>query len=274
MKKILLVFDGSNFSEAAFEFARRLNELHPILLTCAFLPHTELMQLWSYADAAASSLFMPAAKENEAAQLQEHIEHFTKQCKAANIDYRVHKDYFDFSLSELIKESRFADLVILGNETFYENNDTGISKSHLTDVLHDAKCPVLLVPENFKFPESIILSFDGSDDSIYAIKQFTYLFPELTDRETILVYASEVPDAALPEKNLTEELLSIHFSNLSFYTLEANPGEYFGTWLSEKKSTMLVSGSYGRSRLSALFRKSFAASIIEARQLPIFIAHR
>ena len=37
MKKILLAFDVTDFSEGIFEFARaRLNELHPVLLTGVF----------------------------------------------------------------------------------------------------------------------------------------------------------------------------------------------------------------------------------------------
>ena len=38
MKKILIAFDGTHFSDGAFEFARRVNELQPILLTGVFLP--------------------------------------------------------------------------------------------------------------------------------------------------------------------------------------------------------------------------------------------
>ena len=42
MKKIILAFEGTHFSEGAFEFARKLNELRPILLTGVFLPQTEV----------------------------------------------------------------------------------------------------------------------------------------------------------------------------------------------------------------------------------------
>ena len=37
MKKVVIAFDGNHFSEGAFEFVRRLNELQPILLTGVFL---------------------------------------------------------------------------------------------------------------------------------------------------------------------------------------------------------------------------------------------
>ena len=55
MKKVLLVFDGTNFSEGAFEFVRRLNELQPLLVTAVFTPQVDYASLWSYASAAAAS---------------------------------------------------------------------------------------------------------------------------------------------------------------------------------------------------------------------------
>jgi hypothetical protein len=49
MKKILLAFDDSHFSTGAFEFARQLNDLRPILLTGVFIPQLSYANLWSYA---------------------------------------------------------------------------------------------------------------------------------------------------------------------------------------------------------------------------------
>ena len=41
MKKVLIAFDNGHFSKGGFEFARRLNELQPILLTGVFLPNVD-----------------------------------------------------------------------------------------------------------------------------------------------------------------------------------------------------------------------------------------
>ena len=38
--------------------------------------------------------------------------------------------------------------------------------------VHDAECPVLIVPEDCPFPVNVILAYDGSDDSVFAMKQF------------------------------------------------------------------------------------------------------
>jgi nucleotide-binding universal stress UspA family protein len=274
MKKIILAFDGTHFSAGAFEFARRLNDLQPVLLTGVFLPQVELANLWSYGHSTGQA-FIPLIESNESALVQQNIEKFEKLCQDNGIEYRVHKDIFNFALPELKNESRFADLVILGSEVFYEN--MGIKNGpndFLQDALRDLTCPVILVPEKFDFPESIILAYDGSETSVYAIKQFAYLFPELCNMETLLVYASDNPGAAIPNEMQIGELAARHYPNLTLFKLDINPHRFFNTWVKDKKSPVLVSGSYGRSGLSQLFRKSFITGVIKDHRLPIFMAHK
>lgn len=273
MKKIILAFDGNHFSEGAFEFARRLNDLHPVLLTGVFLPQTQLSSMWSYADGA-TGMFVPIMESAESEMVQKNIKHFENLCQHNGIEYRIHKDYLDFVLPELKKESRFADLLILGSEVFYENMAGSAPNEYLKDALADMACPVLLVPEKFEFPKSIILAYDGSEDSVFAIKQFAYLFPELINRKTLLVYANEKPEEDFPDKIQIEELVARHFSDLTLFKLDLNPKKYFNNWISQKKSAMLICGSYGGQGLLRLFKKSFVKEVIADHRLPVFIAHK
>jgi hypothetical protein len=273
MKKILLPFDGSHFSEGAFEFARSLNEMEPILLLGVFIPQVNYANLWSYASAGSGPLLVPLVEEEESETVHNNIERFEKLCQKNNIDYRVHKDFFDFALPELKKETRFADIAILSSESFYKNLGTGVPNEYLKEILHSAECPVLVVPEKFNFPESNILAFDGSESSVYAIKQFAYLFPELSNNRTLLVYADE-EEKAFPQKIYIEELAARHFSNLTLFKLDMNPKKYFTSWIREKKSAILVCGAYGRASVSQLFKRSFVSDVISDHQLPLFITHR
>jgi hypothetical protein len=273
MKKILLVFDGSHFSEGACEFARRLNELQPILVAGVFLPQTIVDNLWSYADGSGGS-YIPLLETFEAEEVEKNIQRFEELCQHNHIDYRVHKNAFDLALPELEKESNYADLVILGSEMFYKSMGTDAPNEFLRDAMHNVKCPVLLVPEKFDFPESIILAYDGREESVFAIKQFAYLFPELTSRETLLVYADDDAEKDFPDKIQIEELAARHFSNLTLFKLSLNPKKFFSTWVSVKKSAIVVSGSYGRSSFSQLFKRSFVKNVVAEHLLPVFIAHK
>jgi hypothetical protein len=144
---------------------------------------------------------------------------------------------------------------------------------YLMNAVHKAECPVLLVPEYFMFPQSNILAYDGSDSSIFAIKQFYYTFPELCDNATLLVYCEEKGEV-IPEKENMYELASQHFSNLQILKLDGDPKKSFNKWILEKKNSILVSGAFGRSTLSQTFRKSFVSEIVKEHQLPVFIAHK
>jgi nucleotide-binding universal stress UspA family protein len=272
MKKIILVFDGLNFSKGAFEFARKLNDVQRTLLVGLFLPQTSLVNLGSYAEVERG--WKPLFEGFESKTINQNIDRFEKLCVKNGIEHRVHKDFYDLAMPEIKKESEYADLLILGSEKFYESTGVSSPNSYLRTALHDIKCPVILVPEIFDFPENVILAYDGTEQSAYPIKQFAYLFPEMSEKPTLLVYASKNPAEDFPGKGQIEELVARHFHNLTLLKLDINPKKFFGTWLSENNSAILVSGSYGRSTFSQLLKKSFVAEIIAERQLPVFIAHR
>lgn len=274
MKKILLVFDGINFSEGAFEFARRLNEKNKILATAVFVPQVNYANLWSYAGTAGTTSSIPLIEDEEAEQIEKNIERFERLCEKNNLEFRIHKDFYDFALPELKEETRFADVVILGSESFYSNIGIGEPNDYLKMALHDVECPVIIVPEKFDFPENNILSYDGSESSVYAIKQFAYLFPEFISNPTLLVYTKNEGKDDIPHIEYIEELAGRHFPDLTIMKLHLDPKDFFATWISDKKKPILISGSFGRSSLSRIFKKSFVRDVIKEHKLPVFITHR
>jgi hypothetical protein len=272
MKKILLVFDGTHFSEGALEFVRELNDRQPLLLTGVFLPQADFANFFNYGDAMSAPFYIPVIEVDEEV-MKKNISRFKTVCEKQGIECRVHEDYLDFALPELRKETRFADLLILGSESFYEYIGTRESRDYLQDTLHGVECPVLVVPEKFKFPVTNILCYDGSESSVYAIKHFAYLFPEMTGNPTILIYAKENAVTEIPHEVNIEELVARHFPNLTITKLDLQPGENLREWLAEKEAPIIISGSFGRSLASRLFKKSFASGIINDHRLPVFIAH-
>lgn len=272
MKKLIIAFDGDNFSEGAFEFARKINDLQPILLTGVFVPQAELAGLWGYAGGVAG-MSVPLVESYDPDIIKNTVAKFEKRCIDNGIDFRIHKDTDDFALNELMQETVFADLLILGSEKFYKELGVTMPNDYLKGTLHTIKCPVIVVPEKFDFPENIILSYDGSENSVIAIKQFTYLFPELSAKPSVLVYADSDIDKDFPERILIEELTARHYSDLTLQKMDVNPGDYLNSWITGKKSAILICGAYGRSGLSQLFKKSFVSDIIASHSMPVFIGH-
>lgn len=275
MKKILLAFNGRHYSEAALEFAADLNEKAPILLTGAFLPQVDYANLLSYWGGGASGpMYIPVVEDENSNAIKQNINHFGSFCIKNGIEFRVHHDFNDFAIPELKKETRFADLLIVSDHIFYDQKTTKGPDEYLKEVLHGVECAVVIVPEKFDFPASNILAYDGSASSVYAIKQFAYLFPELASNKTILIYVSEKEVKELPEEINIEELAARHFSDLVLCKVQADPNKYFSEWMHEKNNSILITGAYGRSDFSRWFKKSFITEIIKEHQLPLFIAHR
>jgi len=273
MKKIIIAFDGDNFSEGAFEFARRLNDLEPILLTGVFVPQAELAGLSGYTGGVAD-LALPLIERYDPELTKKTIAKFEKRCLDNGIDFRSHIDASDFAINEIQKETIFADLVILGSEVFYKDLGGTSPNDYLEDALHNIKCPVIVVPEKFDFPKSIVLAYDGSENSIFAIKHFAYLLPELTTKPTFLVYANTDKNKDFPDKILIEELTARHYSDLTLHKMDVKPGDYLSAWITGQNSAMLICGAYGRTGLSKLFKKSFVRDIIASHSLPVFIFHQ
>jgi hypothetical protein len=275
MKKVIVAFDGNHFSKGAFAFAEKINDSQKILLVGVFLSQVNFARLTNYAgDGIDGPWLTPVVETNDTALIEKCMATFVEACKKSQIEYRVHEDYLDFSLAELKKESRFADLLIIGNEAFYENIGTREPNIYLQEALHDMECPAVVVPENYAFPENNILAYDGNESSVFAIKQFAYLFPELAFNNTILVFAKEKEGEELPDQDYIEELAARHYSNLTLERLQIDPDKFFDSWLMENKKAILITGSFGRSGISRFIRKSFAIDMLRDHRIPVFIAHK
>jgi hypothetical protein len=273
MKKILIAFDGHLFSEGAFAFAQQINELHPVLLTGVFLPQEDFANLWSYADSGlAGPMYIPFVQELDTSAIEKNIENFERRCQLNGIDYRVHKNFIELAIPELKRETRFADLLIIGGEKFYQLIARQQPNDYLRNVLHDSECPVIVVPENFTSPSGLILAYDGSASSVFAIKQFAHLFPQWCGHKTTLVYAGNEAEE-VPDKEFIEELAVRHFKDLTITKLNKEQKKHFADWLLLNKNPLLVTGAFGRSDISQLFRKSFVAEVIATHKTPVFIAH-
>lgn len=273
MKKILIAFDGTHFSTGACEFALRLHQMHPVLLTGVFMPQLSFSSLWSYSGGVSVPELIPYAEEEEGEAIQKNIEHFQQFCGTHQIPCIVHKDFYDFALPELKKETRFADLLILSSETFYKQISGENATDYLKEALHASECPVIAIPENYRFPERILLAYDGEESSVYAIRQFAYLLPELTVLETLVFCLKHDQTADLPDQTYIKELLSQHFKNYSLLKLNLTNKKQLIEWLVDKNA-LLVSGALGRNFISQLFKDSFISKVLEEHQYPVFVAHK
>jgi hypothetical protein len=143
----------------------------------------------------------------------------------------------------------------------------------MKEVLHGSECPVMVIPEAFARPDRIVVAYDGRKESMIALKQFCYLFPQLTELPSEFVYIKNEKGEDVPDQGLLQEYVAAHFNSTGIVKLHFDSHKYFTVWAETKKNILLVTGSYGRSHVSDLFHSSFAEQVIHQHKMPVFIVH-
>ncbi|WPQ60454.1 universal stress protein [Chitinophaga sancti] len=271
MRKVVLAFDGTHYSNGAYELVKKIDESEKILLIGVFLPGLRFIPP-NYI-LGGEGIYVPSQVEIDEGKVDELIERFEDDCTRNSIEFRVHKDLSPYSIQKLEKESRFADLMVIGSQPFYENLQGDLADEFFRDILHDSECPVIVAPEEFNYPDHVILAYDGSRSSVFAIKMFAYLFPDLSKGNNTLVYATQKHHNALPDEDYIKELAARHYPDLTLQELELHKLDYFHTWLEDIPNPILVTGAFGRSGFSEIFKRSFCTSEIYKNSYPVFIAH-
>jgi nucleotide-binding universal stress UspA family protein len=277
MEKILLAINAKELNMVSLDFACWLAKLTRSKLIGVFLedikasavPETGVLQGMQEGETAAGD-DLPLIKTSREL-CDDCMKLFEEACTSRGVRSSIHKD-LGVPLNELVLESRFADLVVVDHETSF-NDKTEIPSPFIKDLLKAVECPVIVSPFSFNDIEEVYFAYDGSADSLFAIKQFTYLFPQLSDRRIVILQADENEAASITKRKQIGELLQAHYLGIGFGVLHGNADDALLKHLIEKKNALLVMGSYGRGMLSRIFQKSTADLLLQTLDLPIFIAH-
>ena len=278
MEKIIVAIDGVNLNMPTVDFACFLGRLTNSSITGIFLENlmavqkpvlksTDLMAFINWETDKNSPEYLEKIK-----QIEKNISFFTEACANRSVRCHIHRKR-GLPSKEMIGESRFADLIVLDASTSFNHIFEGSPTEFVRDILKEAECPVVIAPEHFESIDEIVFIYDGNKSDIFALKQFSCLFPQLSDRKIILLQATKDGVWAGREKHNLKEWLGNHYSEIRFETLKENPADFSFKYLVKKKNIFIVMGAYGRSSVSRFFRHSHADLIIRTMGQPIFISH-
>ncbi len=278
MEKILLALDPQNMNMSTIDFACYLSRLTRSRLTGVFLediyygetPITHTTQGEAYMDSTAVKDTRDSHEKKGITE--ENIREFKLACECREVQTLIHRDR-GVPAEEIIEESRFADIIVIDAETSFAKRNESLPGRFVKDVLEESECPVIISPYSFESIDEIIFSYNGTKSSVFAIKQFTYLFPELRQKKAIIVSVRPNGDESVEEQFKMKEWLKNHYNEVEFVILKGEPSDQLFGYLIEKKNGIVVMGAYGRSMLSRFFKPSHARLIVKTVNLPIFIAH-
>lgn len=177
------------------------------------------------------------------------------------------------SLDSILTASRFADLIITSPRLSAGQDPGGYPSAFLKELLEQSECPVMVAPERFEGWDELLFAFDGSRSSMYAIRQFSYLFPQLSSKPAILleVNPEKQVDTTLAEQGL--HWMRQNYPRLRQVSLQGTAEQGILEYLLRKENVLLVMGAYGRNTFSRFFRRSRADLLMRTLVPAIFITH-
>jgi len=205
----------------------------------------------------------------------EVIANFEKGFKEANIRYQIFND-FKLTSYELIKQTTYADLLILSYQIFFNHVTNKPDTSLLYQILKKSRCPVLIIPENMYQIKNIVLTYDGKESSVFAIRAFSNLFATSVKNKIVsTLTVTPGADEEIKNEKYLMELVKQHFSNVGMQLLTgSSTSQEILNFAENVEHPLVIMGAYGRSTISNLIIPSVARRIIKKRRIPLFIAHR
>jgi nucleotide-binding universal stress UspA family protein len=278
MKKFLAVFDGYKMSKSTMEYAIQLTRATDAHLVGIFLDDFIYRSYSVYKVLATTDNHegvMKALDKKDKMKRDEAVAAFQQTCEIAAIPFSIHRDQ-SIAIQELKHESMFADLIIINeNETFTKYKEIPPTR-FMKDLLSDAQCPVLVVPNTFKPVDKIVLLYDSRPSSLHAIKMFSYLLGTLKHLPVeVFTVKEDLPATlGLPDNKLMKEFIKRHFPAATYTVKKGNAEELIIAYLNHhKENELVVLGAYQRSDLSRLFKASLADILMKKLETPLFIAH-
>ncbi|MFI5129156.1 MAG: hypothetical protein ACHQFX_04165, partial [Chitinophagales bacterium] len=201
-----------------------------------------------------------------------NIRFFKEACEKRSVGCTIHRDS-GFPAKEVLIESRFADILVIDAATSFNKRYEGMPTDFVKNILKNAECPVIIAPESFDGIDEIIFTYNGSESSVFAIKQFTYLLPQLNNKKITIVQVNENGEWADEDRANFKEWLQDHYPSIHFEALKGDTNSELLGYLLTRKNVFIVMGAYGRTSVSNFFKHSRADILIKTISQPIFISH-
>ena len=264
MKKILVVFNGINAPWHILRFATNIAKINGSLVYGIFLLDREIKNPYpNDMELTETDVTRGSVSEEDAILESHNITMFENICKISGVNCLIEKNVF---LEELIEQSSQADLVIVDTTPDFQEYS-------LNDILKDAHCPVCLVSINTPVVEKIILLYNASASSKFAIEKFNDLFPNWTHLPTTLLSIN--PPEKLEKDDFLNNWLPQHFTQLNNVDLHGNEKKELVNFLNKDANNVLVvMGAFGRNVISRFFHHSLSNVILNETRVSLFTTHK
>src|SRR5687768_14068383 len=177
MEKILLAINGHPPDTHTINFATYVANLTKSKLTALILKDREAELIHSDTLSKSYRKVMPMAafdRRYVAMDVDQEVRVLLETCerKGVQSDVIVERESYEEYNSpaeQAIRASRFADLLILDQETSFKDNVGAVPMTFVRTVVSDSECPVVIAPASFDRIDDIVFCYDGDRSSVFAM---------------------------------------------------------------------------------------------------------
>jgi hypothetical protein len=277
MKKIIVAFDGLKYSESTRDYATYLAKQTNTHLVGIFMDDPTYTSYKIYeliVKEGASEEMLKKYEAKDKSTRDAAVINFEKACQKEGLEYTIHRDR-KIAILELKHESIYTDLLIIDSKETLTHYTEKLPTRFIRDLLSDVQCPVLIVPQKYKPIQKIILLYDGEPSSVYALKMFSYLLPQLKHLDTEVISVNPVNTTLhMPDNKLMKEFMKRHFPKAKYSVMKGWAEDEIVKHLKQTSgNAIVVLGAYRRGTVSRWFRESMADTLMKEVKVPLFIAH-
>ena len=272
MERILVLVDSTGLERETLEFACYIANLTKSKLTGLFFNPDQQKQLQKVGAGhrAPSESRETVNQQHHFAELKTGFKRFCDNHQTLSKPDTIEVK----QIEDIYLQSRFADLLILTPDYGAKPDESLLASDNILNVLKHAECPVFVAPLTMKELSEIVFAYDGTPSSVFAIKQFTQLFPEFSDLSvTLLEVKSDFSDDIDFRQNVNE-YLHAHYRYVNQLVLKGQPEDELFSFLLDKKQMYIVMGAFGKHFMHSILHRSTATLLLKTTALPVFIAHK
>ena len=275
MEKIIVVINPTGIERMSLDFACYLANLTGSKLTGLFLHQAPLMEVVEksgihFCHHVNEAQVLPLISPEEIRQIKLEFDRF---CSNHDLQW-IPEMKEALNINHVILESRFADLMILGAGSSFSTEAEIIPSDTVTYTLKHAECPVIVAPLTFNEVNEIVFTYDGSASSVFAIKQFTHLFPQFRNKKVIFLEVNDDYSPEISHKEMIVDYMETHYSSVGYQVLRGDPEDQIFSYFLNKKKAFAIMGAFGKKIIPSIFKRSTAILLLKTTSLPVFISHK
>lgn len=277
MEKFIAAIDGLKYSDSTAHYATHLAQQASAHLVGVFLEDITYHSYKVYdlvGDKGLMEENMVRLEEQDKERREESVQVFEEVCKHTNINFSVHRDR-NIAIHELLHESIYADLLIIDSKETLTHYDESKPTRFMRDLLEQVQCPVLVVPSKYQPIDKVVLLYDGSPSSVFAIRAFCDVLACCTTLPVELVtVTNDKTSTHVPDHRLIKEFLKRHIAEVTFTVFKGDPETEIVSYIKKQLlHPLVVLGAYRRGMVSRWFKPSMADALMQQLKVPLFIAH-